>query len=557
MWGSGTEFESTPGDGRSRKFAESQLLQIGCLLGGAGESGYNEVCMSTGISGYSHKALYYQFNSFYEAALQVRRESCAIARKIYESSQAFKDVGGYVGLYDGAWLHRGYASQHGSGAMVECSTGMVVFAEHLSKDPSQFGSKWLHSSSAMETDILQQILAQAKDLRVNFKIIVGDADASTQKVVTDSGAACGRCCNHGGKNLGKHAMAIGKIKDCNCPTKLRADGTPTKNGTKDHRNITDAMGKKMQKAFGAVTMSIGTDKALWVRRIEQIVNHYHGDHLIHTVTPADPVDDPTNQGPWQLLDVTNHCTEHDLLELTPVPPPHPPLSFETSITERKFEHFDCPKMHEDLKSYMASNLTCDVDEFVTDVGGCRTNMVETLWKSSLKFRSKDTNIGGDEFKKLSNLAIAHFNQAMIQQHADYEDYSFQMRFCEILNIPVPAQTEREWRNQNASRSKQSATRRCADYRIKQARFKRKRREDKAADKKQRDQEIKDAKKGKKVIGTYISGGDTSSKAARYGTTASVIKPKPKKTKSKAPCSKCKVQIPSGRNRICDICRAPK
>ena len=46
--------------------------------------------------------------------------------------------------------------------------------------------------------------------------------------------------------------------------------------------------------------------------------------------------------------------------------------------------------------------------FITDVGAVRTNLVEAVWKASLKFRKKDSNIDGGRYIALSNIAAAYF-----------------------------------------------------------------------------------------------------------------------------------------------------
>ena len=75
---------------------------------------------------------------------------------------------------------------------------------------------------------------------------------------------------------------------------------------------------------------------------------------------------------------------------------------------------------------MDDNIYCDAGMFCTKQGALRTNGVETLWKSALKFRNKDSNIGGDKFVMLSNLAAWYFNQPLIMQWDP--DYCVQARF---------------------------------------------------------------------------------------------------------------------------------
>jgi len=554
VWQSGTEFLGTKGDFRSRRYAEATLLHIGCLLGGVSEAGYNEVCAASGINGFAHGTLYQYGDKYFKAAETLMQESCATARQIFKVSDHFKTLGEFVGLYDGAWMHRGYASHHGSGAMVDTFSGMIIFLGHLSKDKSQFEKiKWLHSSSAMETEILQRILKEAETLGIKFKIIVGDADASTQKVVNESGAKCGRCCNHGGKNLGNQAIKCGKITSCNCPVKRNADGTPSKLKTKVHKAITVDVAKKMQKSFGAATMEAGTDKALWLLRIKQIANHYQGLHLLYSESELE-----SELGdPWVVLDIDNFCHAHDLVVKT---------TEGDGLVEKKSTLCDCPAQFDALREYMDDHLLCDVDEFITDCGGVRTNLVETIWKAFLKYRSKDQNIGGDQFMMLSNLACAAFNQPLIQQHPGHENACFQQRFCDLLGVPVPAQTKRKWDKMNSNRSKQSKTRRTEIYKVKQANLKKKRRVAKADDKAQREAELKAMKAANKQLGTYISGGDAGA-SARYGVVAGGDKGKgkkkaapkaPSKKKRKAPvvrtCSRegCEY-TPAPRKRICSYC----
>ena len=221
---------------------------------------------------------------------------------------------------------------------------------------------------------------------------------------------------------------------------------------------------------------------------------------------------------------------------------------------------DCPHQRAQLEEYLNGFLLCDIDQFITPCGGVRTNLVETVWKSFLKFRTKDTNIGGDQYRMISNIACASFNQPLIMQHAGYHDYCYQQRVCDLLNVPVPQATKRKWNHANQARMCQSKKRRTAEYRIKQAGAKAKRRTQVAADKQQREEEEKAAAALGKEIGTYISGGSGS---ARYGVAAGKPKAKPKskgKGKGKAPAKKTRIcarpgctYVCKGRKRICTYC----
>ena len=122
--------------------------------------------------------------------------------------------------------------------------------------------------------------------------------------------------------------------------------------------------------------------------------------------------------------------------------------------------FNCPQQKKKWDTYL----------FVTRAGAVRTNLVETVWHSMLKFRKKDSNIGGDRYCMLTNLAAAYFNQPYIQQWKP--DYCMQARFAELLGVPVPEHTRERWDAMNAKRMKDLIQRHTEKHRIKVAKQKR-------------------------------------------------------------------------------------
>ena len=353
----------------------------------------------------------------------------------------------------------------------------------------------------MEPAALNLILARADEDGVEFALMVADADASTRQALDERNISIGRCCNHGGKNLGNAARETGKSKSCRCPTKQKANGGgPYKDGTKEHKKISGEMASSMQAAFGAITMEVcrtedgetfdvTAARKEWTARIKHIVHHYLGDHIVFEVSTVD--------GDWELWDVVSKCEKHQCVV-------HEEgysgqIGTTGGLVEYSGDVFDCPDQKEAMFKYMEEHLLCDVDQFITDVGGVRTNLVETVWKSFLKFRTKDKNLGGDRYCMVSNVAGASFNQPLIMQNTKYSDYCYQARFCELVHIPVAAHVRRKWDDMNQDRMKQSIKRRTEAYRIKHALGKQKRRKKKQEDKATYDAEQKAAKKAASSI----------------------------------------------------------
>ena len=148
----------------------------------------------------------------------------------YLKSQAVGGFDAIVGLFDGAWLHRGYASQHGSAAIVDVTVGCILWLGHRSKDPSKFGRrKHLMSSGMMEVCILHDLLDEAEKDGANISTLVADADTGIRNAVAAHKISLARCCNHGGKNAGNKGIEIGKAHPtCDCAVKLTQQDNHTK-----------------------------------------------------------------------------------------------------------------------------------------------------------------------------------------------------------------------------------------------------------------------------------------------------------------------------------------
>ena len=167
-------------------------------------------------------------------------------------------------------------SQHGSAAIVDVSLGCILWIGHRSKDKSKYGrEQHTKTSGMMEVFILQDLIKQAEKDGARFDMIVADADAGINKVATDAGIPLARCCNHGGKNVGKRGIQLGINCACACPIKKNADGSDNKLKKRVHNKITIGIAKKVQAAFGATTVICRADSQRWLKQIPQIINHYY------------------------------------------------------------------------------------------------------------------------------------------------------------------------------------------------------------------------------------------------------------------------------------------
>ena len=181
----GTRYLAVEGDDRTARYAESTLLIVGILFSGSGEIGYQEVCNALGMYGFSAESNYHYFWRLYHAAEEVVKESMTICHDRMKSEKRWEKL---IGLFDGMWLHRGYASQHGSSAILDLATGCILFLCHKSKDKSKFGRVPHNmSSSMMEITGLDEMLDLAAVLKAKFSLIAADADSGTQKTITDRG----------------------------------------------------------------------------------------------------------------------------------------------------------------------------------------------------------------------------------------------------------------------------------------------------------------------------------------------------------------------------------
>jgi len=561
IWESGTFYEAVVGDFRTARYAEATLLLIGTMFAGGGQTNYEEVCNAVGLQGFSEKCNRSYFWRFYNAAEALMKESQAKCHE-YLKSQAVGGFDAIVGLFDGGWLHRGYASQHGSAAIVDVTVGCILWLGHRSKDPSKFGRrKHLMSSGMMEVCILHDLLEEAKKDGATISTLVADADTGIRNAVAAHKISLARCCNHGGKNAGNKGIEIGKAHPtCDCAVRLTQKGQPYKTGDRLHLKITIPIAKKVQAAFGAQTVTCGSDSAKWLKQIPQIINHYYDDHLVVTLTEETDSVEGNASSDWLLLDVVSQCDSHGLFlkdEFTELwVNTKFKITDKGTITDtrlsqnelevikhcpfmpRTFAHrFDCPQMKEDWDEYMKTNLLCDAEMFCTPAGAVRTNLVETVWKSFLKFRNKDSNIQGDRYVMVTNIAGAFFNQPYIMQWDS--EYCVQARLAELIGVPVPAFTRAKWDRANMKRMDTSIRRHTEKHKKLVAVQKKGRRL-------RREQDAKDATKRKE---SYRSGqhfGESTVASERVGGSG----------QAKGRVCACGAALPK-RARKCDGCKAPK
>jgi len=277
-----------------------------------------------GVASYNEKYVGEFVASVYPLCQELAQESMERIRSIIHSREP--DITKWIALFDGAWLYRGYMSPHGSAVLVDYETGAIPFGGHRSIYKSAFDRvPHVGSSGSIEVSILEELLEEVARLQWGFDVMVADADAKIQALVDRFGIDLARCINHVCKNCGKHGIAIGKLKHCECDPKLKQDGTTYKNGVKEHDKITIDLAKKAQCAVGAITRSLPTHTcwsvdesfwsqenmcvpgvhlpelplhtlriqkeltyeeqlALWEGRVLQVVRHLHGDHFTYSET---------------------------------------------------------------------------------------------------------------------------------------------------------------------------------------------------------------------------------------------------------------------------------
>ena len=300
---------------------------------------------------------------------------------------------------------------------------------------------------------------------------------------------------------------------------VKRDENQVASGKRDHRQITIGIAKKVQAAFGAKTEECGTDQKKWKLQVPQIINHYFDVHIVIETADITAPDCACDYGcdcsvegglEWVLVDrPISQCLHHPLYFEDDDTAKLVGMSFDDPSTDRRLtskhcpfiprqfgQIFDCPQQKADWDAYMQSNIICDAAQFCTAVGAVRTNKVETVWKSLLKVRTKDSNIAGDKYVCLSNIGCCLFNQPYIMQFAGSEDYCCQARFAELLGMEVPDVCRAAWDKSNKKRLKDSIRRHTKEHRVKTAKQKKLRRERKMGD----------ARKAKVEKDSYKSGG---------------------------------------------------
>lgn len=220
------------------------------------------------------------------------------------------------------------------------------------------------------------------------------ADSGAQGTLKRHKTPVGRCINHGGKNIGKAGIEIGKKSHvCDCPVRKTAKGEEYATGEKTHKKIAKNIATKVQAAFGAQTQICGADQEKWKVAIPQITSHYYGWYVTYNIAvlPAGTSiimgDGETEYTAfeYEVIYVVSKCKAH-------------PLFIEDSDTEkyvgldsyqdkwqvasdmlsmgkgaarqhcnfipRTFSHhFDCSKQKSDWELYLKDNIYCDSGMF--------------------------------------------------------------------------------------------------------------------------------------------------------------------------------------------------
>ena len=362
-----TYYQADDKDFRTGRYAEATLLVIGLIFAGCGFAGYEEVCAATGLLGWSWKSCYRYFWRFYYAAEDLWADSKQRLISNLESENRLHSV---IGLFDGGWLHRGYASQHGSAAIVDTVSGAVNNRPGKAHD-----EQWNDGSCSLD-----ELLEEAKEDGAEFQMLVADADAGVRETVTKHGITLARCTNHGGKNAGNAGIEIGKgNQTCNCPVKQKADCSgPYKSGGRSHKKITKDIAKRVQAAFGAKTSECGADVDKWLVQVPQIINHYFGEHCIIPTTDLDDrwvdIEMPTSMCEHHPLFYEDQDTEEFTAKITEAStgpkvdwaaaPRFRDLNSDPRLVAKHCPFlpltfgliFDCPQQKADWDEYMRKNI---------------------------------------------------------------------------------------------------------------------------------------------------------------------------------------------------------
>ena len=120
---------ANPFDGRKTRYVEATLLKISTIFAGIGQAGYVEIIPALGVSGFCETTNIRFDEKLYKAAKQLWSESKSLCYFRLKSEGRFGKI---VGLFDGAWLHRGYASRHGSASVIDVDSGCNLWTGHIS-----------------------------------------------------------------------------------------------------------------------------------------------------------------------------------------------------------------------------------------------------------------------------------------------------------------------------------------------------------------------------------------------------------------------------------------
>lgn len=87
LFESGTCYNASRTDHRTRRFAEATLLHIGVIFGGGGTTAYKETTAAAGLSSWAPQSLTVYFPRYYRAAEQLLNESLALVHDIIEERE--------------------------------------------------------------------------------------------------------------------------------------------------------------------------------------------------------------------------------------------------------------------------------------------------------------------------------------------------------------------------------------------------------------------------------------------------------------------------------------
>ena len=491
---------------RNRKRAGSTTRAIlGALLSGCGYREFDVFTVTQRLPGIHHTT-WDAFLCYLEPFVEYATErSVDLVR--YLVAKYDKSISSLVCTTDTFWSQRGHHAMHSTGTICDLKFAAVLSFKHLSKDPTQKKDEdiFLNSSNAMDPAgfrfnvknvydwvcSLEESDCFDPDAGAHFSGIVADGDGSTSKMLAEVKAAepalanlmdydCG---NHLAKNVGNQAYQIGHEwnKACDCPIKQKADGSGNyKNDVRDHRGCntkSHPLVKAYQRGFGGALRNArdeaqdpqhtGTlQQDLAIAAVEECVNHLQNIH----------------DGPGFHTGEQRKC-RHEM--------PH---------TSSQWN--DCRKFNQEMQAYITKNFIDRVNHVISEEHGVMTqNASERVGDVAIRYRDKDTFLRAGCYKLMTNLAILHTNQIVIEvfrrmlkatpledDEEDDEDEGedgeprrggitdarleawgcVQTYLHNLIGLPYGAEQERAWQQDWLRRAKRSEVRRTTAYQTQRA-----------------------------------------------------------------------------------------